>query len=70
MATNSSLITPLQVYYDKVFLERAKIELRHDFGAQVKNVPMNSGTIVRFTRFSPLALITTALSEAANPAEV
>lgn len=70
MATNTNLITPLQVYYDKVFLERAKIELRHDFGAQVKNVPLHSGTVVRWTRFSPLALITSALSEATNPAEV
>jgi hypothetical protein len=60
----SSLITPVQVYYDKVFLDRAKIELRHDFGAQVKNVPLNSGAVVRWTRFSPLALITSALSEA------
>jgi len=71
MATAAaSLITPVQVYYDKVFLDRAKIELRHDFGAQVKNVPLNSGAVVRWTRFSPLALITTALSEATNPAEV
>jgi len=65
----ATLITPSQVYYDKVFLERAKIELRHDFGAQVKNVPMNSGAVVRFTRFSPLALVTSALSEATNPSE-
>jgi N4-gp56 family major capsid protein len=70
MATATTLITPAQVYYDKVFLERAKIELRHDFGAQLKSVPMNSGTVVRFTRFSPLALITSALSEATNPTEV
>lgn len=70
MATSTSLITPLQVYYDKVFLDRAKIELRHDFGAQTKSVPMHGGTVVRFTRFSPLALITSALSEATNPAEV
>lgn len=71
MATAAAtLITPVQVYYDKVFLDRAKIELRHDFGAQVKNVPLNSGAVVRWTRFSPLALITTALSEATNPAEV
>jgi N4-gp56 family major capsid protein len=70
MSTQTSLITPLQVYYDKVFLDRAKIELRHDFGAQTKNVPLHSGTVVRFTRFTPLALITTALSEATNPAEV
>jgi N4-gp56 family major capsid protein len=69
MATSTSLITPAQVYYDKVFLDRAKIELRHDFGAQVRNVPMNSGAVVRFTRFSPLALVTSALSEATNPAE-
>ena len=65
----TTLITPVQVYYDKVFLDRAKIELRHDFGAQVKNVPLNSGAVVRWTRFSPLAIVTTALSEATNPAE-
>lgn len=71
MASSAAgLITPAQVYYDKKFLERAKIELRHDFGAQLKNVPMNSGQVVRFSRFSPLALITSALSEATNPAEV
>lgn len=70
MATSTQLITPVQIYYDKVFLERAKIELRHDFGAQVKNVPLHGGVVVRFTRFSPLALITSALSEATNPAEV
>lgn len=66
----SSFITPVQVYYDKTFLDRAKIELRHDFGAQVKNVPMNGGAVIRWTRFTPLALITSALSESTNPAEV
>lgn len=70
MATSTQLITPVQIYYDKVFLDRAKVELRHDFGAQTKNVPLHGGTVVRFTRFSPLALITSALSEATNPAEV
>lgn len=65
----ATLITPVQVFYDKVFLDRAKIELRHDFGAQVKALPMNSGAVIRWTRFSPLALVTTALSEATNPAE-
>lgn len=66
----ATLITPSQVYYDKVFLDRAKVELRHDFGAQLRSVPLNSGQVVRFTRFSPLALVTSALSEATNPAEV
>ena len=69
MSTATTLITPAQVYYDKVFLDRAKIELRHDFGAQMRNVPMNSGAVVRWSRFSPLALVTSSLSEASNPSE-
>lgn len=64
---NPGLTSPMQTYYDRVFLDRAQIELRHDFGAQVKNIPMNSGKVINFTRFTPLAVITTALSEAANP---
>ena len=68
--SNPGLTNTMQIFYDKVFLDRAKIELRHDFGAQVRNVPLNSGKTVYFTRFTPLAVITTALSEAANPSAV
>jgi len=68
--SNPGLTNPMQIFYDRVFLDRAKIELRHDFGAQVRNVPMNSGKTVYFTRFTPLAVVTTALSEAANPTAV
>lgn len=68
--SNPGLTNTMQIFYDRVFLDRAKIELRHDFGAQVRNVPMNSGKTVYFTRFSPLAVITSALSEAANPTAV
>ncbi len=68
--TNPGLTETMQIYYDRVFLERAMTELRHDFGAQVKNVPMNSGKTVYFTRFTPLDLQTTALSEAANPSAI
>ena len=57
--SNAGLTAPMQIFYDRVFLERAKVELRHDFGAQVRNIPMNSGKTVYFTRFSPLALATT-----------
>ena len=67
---NPGLTNTMQIFYDRTFLERAKTELRHDFGAQVKNVPMNSGKVVYFTRFTPLALQTTALSEAANPTAI
>lgn len=68
--SNPGLTNTMQIFYDRVFLERAKTELRHDFGAQVKNIPLNSGKTVYFTRFTPLALATTALSEAANPTAV
>ena len=71
MSTSTAGLTQtMQLYYDKVFLERAMVELRHDFGAQVKNVPMNSGKSVVWTRFTPLAIVTTALSEATNPTDV
>jgi N4-gp56 family major capsid protein len=68
--SNPGLTSPMQIFYDRVFLDRAELELRYDFGAQVKNIPMNSGKTVYFTRFTPLALVTTALSEAANPTAV
>lgn len=68
--SNPGLTNTMQIFYDRVFLDRAKIELRHDFGAQVRNVPMNSGKTVYFTRFSPLAVVTAALSEAQNPTAV
>lgn len=68
--SNPGLTAPMQIFYDKVFLERAKTALVYDFGADTKTVPMNSGKTVHFTRFTPLALATTALSEAVNPTAV
>ena len=70
MATaTGGLTATMQLFYDRVFLERAKVELRHDFGADVKNIPMNSGKSIVFTRFTPLAIVTASISEATNPTE-
>jgi N4-gp56 family major capsid protein len=66
-STTTGLTALMQTFYDKVFLERAKMELRHDFGATKKGVKPNSGALVYFTRFTPLAVATTALTEATNP---
>lgn len=66
----AGLAPVMQIFYDRVFLERAKVELRHDFGATTKNVPLNSGKVVYFTRFTPLAVATTPLAEATNPSAV
>jgi len=58
-------------FYDKVFLERAKLALVMDYGAQVKRLPRNAGSSVKWNRFTPLAVATTALTEGtANPAAV
>lgn len=65
--SNPGLTTTMQLYYDRVFLTRAMIELRHDFGAQVRPVPMNAGKSIVWNRFTPLAVVTAALSEGANP---
>lgn len=59
----TGLTNLMQTYYDRVFLDRAEAELRHDYGAQVKQVPLNSGKTVYFNRFSPLALVTTPIVE-------
>lgn len=69
--TSSSTLSGLmQIFYDKVFLDRAEMELRYDFGAQKKTMPKNSGKTVYFNRFSPLAVATTALTENTNPSGV
>ncbi len=68
--SNPGLAATMQLYYDRVFLTRAMIELRHDFGAQVRPVPMNAGKSIVWTRFTPLSIVTAALSEGANPTAV
>ncbi len=65
--TTTGLTATMQLFYDRVFLTRAMVELRHDFGAQVRPVPMNSGKSIVWTRFTPLAIVTAALTEATNP---
>lgn len=69
-STTSGLSNLMSTFYDKVFLERAKNELRYDFGATVKKAAQNQGKSIIFNRLTPLALVTAALTEATNPAEV
>lgn len=69
-STTTGLSNLMSIFYDKVFLERAKAELRHDFGATLKRAAMNQGKSIIFNRLTPLALITAALTEATNPSAV
>jgi N4-gp56 family major capsid protein len=66
-STTTTLTGLMSTFYDKKFLERAKEMQTYDIGAQVRSIPANGGSTVFFTRFSPLAKATTALTEATNP---
>lgn len=70
-STTTGLSNVMNIFYDKVFLDRAKMMLSHDFGAQRKTIPGNQGVSVKWNRFTPLAVATTALTEGtANPSAV
>lgn len=71
VTTTSGLSDVMSIFYDRVFLDRAKMMLSHDFGAQRKTIPANAGKTVKWNRFTPLAVATTALTEgSANPTPV
>lgn len=70
LTTSTPLSGLMQIFYDKVFLDRAELTLSYDFGAQRKTMPKNSGKTVYFNRFSALAVATTALTENTNPSGV
>lgn len=69
ITTQTNLSGVMQIFYDKVFLERAKANMVYDYAADKKALPMNSGKTIYWNRFSPLAVATTALTEATNPTE-
>lgn len=68
--TSTTLSGLMSIYYDKVFLDRAEADIRYDYGAQKRTMPLNSGKTVYFNRFTPLAVATTALTEGTNPSSV
>ena len=73
MASNNlttGLTDHMSVFYDKVFLERAKLTLVYDVGAQVKKIKRNMGKTVKWNRMTPLAPATTPLTEGTTPTAV
>jgi len=70
MATDltTGTITPeMQTYYEKVFLARAEYQLVLEQGSQSRTHPKNEGKTVNFTRYEPLTVLTTAITESCNP---
>ena len=61
------LAAAMQIFYDKVFLERVEATRRYDFLAVQKTVPKNSGQVVYFTRFTQMSANRTALTDGVVP---
>lgn len=61
------LTQEMMTFYEKTFLERAKVQIVNDEGAVKRNHPKNSGKVINFTRLAPLAISTTPLVEGSNP---
>ncbi len=70
MTSTTGLTGPMQLFYDRTFLDRAEAELRYDWGAQKRSIPMNSGKSIVFNRFSTLAAQTTPLTEGTTPTSI
>jgi N4-gp56 family major capsid protein len=61
--SSGGLASSMQVYYDKVFLERLETTRKYDFLTVQKTIPKNSGEVVYFTRYNQLTANTTALTD-------
>jgi len=66
----TGLTDHMSTFFDTVFLERAKAVLVYAVGAQVKRIGRNLGKTVKWNRMTPLALITTGITEGSNPSSV
>jgi len=68
MNKTSTLTQLMQTYYDRQFLERAKPSLAMWQFGQKRNLPVNEGILINYTRYTVLPAATTPLTEGANPA--
>lgn len=67
--TTLTLTGEMMTFLRKEFLERSKARQVHAEGAKKVNHSRNSGKTVVFNRYAPLAVATSVLTEATNPAE-
>lgn len=67
--TTTGLSAEVATYYERRFLARAMKALVHEQGAQKQSLPQGEGKTVNFTRYTPLAVATAALTEGSNPSE-
>ena len=66
--TRTQITAEVNNFYDRALLERATPSLVHNRFAQVRDIPMNSGTnVAKFRRYGSLTATITALSEGVTP---
>lgn len=72
VAVNTTLtLTPvMQIYYDKVLLDRLEAQLHFQQLATKKNIPKNAGKVIYFTRYQNLNEDTTPLQDGVVPSAV
>lgn len=68
--TTGGLTQTMATFYSKVFLEKARLLIRHDAFAQKRGVPANNGKVVNFTRHVAPAVSTSGLTEATTPTAI
>lgn len=67
VTTDSGMTVQMKEFYDKVLLTSAEPELVHDQFGQKRNIPANSGNIIKFRRFATLPKALTPLTEGVTP---
>jgi len=65
--STGGLASSMQIFYDKVFLERLQNTRKYDFLTIPKSIPKNSGEVVYFTRYNQMTANTTALTDGVQP---
>jgi len=65
--TTTQIDHPVDVYYDRLLLERTTPLLVHAQFGQMRNIPNKSGDTIKFRRYASLSVATTPLTEGEDP---
>ena len=67
LTSTSGLPQAIATFYDRRLLSRLELKLMFDKFGQKRKLPKNSGNVVKFSRYSNLSAITSALTEGTVP---
>ena len=67
VTATTDLSVEMKTYYDNRLIDLAQPLLVHDQFGQKRPIPRNSGKIIEFRKFAPLAKATTELTEGVTP---